>query len=140
MQKTNKSNLQWDDLEDFVHVGAKISKPVITINPNSTITLNAGFIHLAKSQILDNEYVHLSYSKKNEAVVFEFTKNSKQEGAIKMTRQINIAISARSFFNYYLIDIDSAKGKYAPELVEISGKGARWVLFLNKKSMIKTDK
>lgn len=135
MQKANNTKLQWDDLEDFVHVGAKISKPVITINPNSTITLNAGFIHLAKNQILNNEYVHLSYSQKNEAVVFEFTKDSKREGAIKMTRQINIAISARSFFNYYLIDIDSVRGKYTPELIEIPGKGERWVLLLSKKKL-----
>ena len=136
MPKTNNTKLQWDDLEDFVHVGAKISKPVITINPNSTITLNAGFIHLAKNQILDNEYVHLSYSKKNQAIVFEFIKNSKgDEGAIKMTRQINIAISARSFFNYYLIDIDSVKGKYEPELIEIPGKCERWVVLLNKKKL-----
>lgn len=135
MPKTNSTNLQWDDLEDFVHVGAKISKPIITINPNSTITLNAGFMHVAKNQILDNEYVHLSYSQKNEAVVFEFTKDSKREGAIKMTRQINIAISARSFFNYYRLDINDVKGKYEPELISIPKKGERWVLFLSKKKL-----
>lgn len=133
MLKTNNANLQWGDLEEFVNVGAKISKPVITINPNSTITLNAGFIHLAKTQISDNEYVHLSYSKKNKAIVFEFTKDSKREGAIKMTKQINIAISARSFFNYYLIDINTVKGKYEPELITIPKKGERWVLFFSKK-------
>lgn len=127
------SSLKWGDLETFTSVGAKISSSIVKINPNQTFTLNAGFIHHAKKQIADSTYVRLSYSKDNNAIVFEFTKNQQLGGLIKMTKKANITFSARSFFNYYQIDINTAQGKYEPELLSIPEKGECWVVFLGKK-------
>lgn len=133
MQKNKTLNFKWGDLETFINVGAKISNSIIKINLNQTFTLNAGFIHQAKKQIADSTYVRLSYSKDNHAIVFEFTKNQHLEGLIKLTKKANITFSARSFFNYYQIDINTAQGKYEPELLNIPGKGECWVLFLGNK-------
>lgn len=127
------SNLKWEDLETFTKVGARISSLIVKINRNQTFTLNAGFIHQAKKQIADSTYVRLSYSKDNNAIVFDFTKNQQLEGLIKMTKKANITFSARSFFSYYQIDINIAQGKYEPELLYIPQKGEYWVVFLDKK-------
>lgn len=125
--------MEWGDLETFVNVGAKLSTATITINPNQTFTLNAGFVHQAQKQIENNSHVILSYSRHNNAIVFEFTSKSNNKGTIKMTRQANISIAARSFFNYYQLNVDDFKGKFTPEMLEIPKKGNCWVIFLNKK-------
>lgn len=91
-------------------------------------------MHHARQQLEGQTHVILSYSKKNSAIVFEFTDDPSEDGTIKITRRGNVNFAARSFFNWNFIDISVAKGKYIPKLVNIPKKGNCWMIQLLKKT------
>ena len=135
-----KNTNDWDDLEKFENVGARISTPLITINLAFTFTLSTSFIRENSDIFKNNTHVFLSYSRQKSAIVFQFTDEATSHGAIKMTRRSNISIAARSFFNYYSLDIEKVKGRYEPTLEKIPGKGNCWVIYLNKNLSMKQIK
>lgn len=128
----DKEDSKWADLETFSRVGTKRGEPYISISPNRFFTFSAGFVHQAKDQIGNNSYVLLLYSKSQNAIVFEFTNNDKQSGALKFSKNINAIVSARSFFNFYNIDIQKYAGKYLAKKENIPSKGNQWVVYLNE--------
>ena len=133
----SKEKLEWGDLETFEALGFKLGRPEITISGTAkTFTLSSGFVRRAKKQIANNTHAVLSFSKQNEAIVFEFIDRPDAPGAIKMTKGANITISGTSFFNYNTLNPGELKGKYTPELHNISKKGNCWVIFLGKKKPV----
>lgn len=119
----------WSDIEIFTRKGAKISTPYITISTVKSIVLNCGFLHYAKKQIADSTHVILLYSRSKNVISFNFTRNSQKKGAIKMTIKSNAHISARSFFNYYSINISESK-RYEAKLEDIPNMGKLWCIYL----------
>ncbi|HZW61277.1 MAG TPA: hypothetical protein VFF04_03560 [Candidatus Babeliales bacterium] len=122
----------WHDLEPFTGARSRGTKSFISITARKSLTFSTGFIRDAKDQILSNQYVLLFFSKAKNAIVFEFTSNSSEKGALKMSGTINPSISSRSFFNFYKLD-DKYVGKYIPKLEDIPQRGTRWVIYLDEK-------
>lgn len=136
----------WSDLEKFSSARARTTDPYITISDKKLITLSSGFIRQAKDQIANNTHAILSFSKSNNAIVFEFINNSGIPGAIKLSTRdkdgnrnndsnhiTNASMAARSFFNHYKINTDEYAGRYNATLEMIPGLGERWVIYLNEK-------
>jgi hypothetical protein len=137
MVRQVKEKFEWGDLETFEALGFKLGRPEITISASAkTFTMSSGFVHRAKKQIANNTHVVLSFSKQNEAIVFEFIDRPDAPGAIKMTKGANISISGTSFFNYNSLNPSDIKGKYSPELHNIPKKGNCWIIFLRKKKSV----
>ncbi len=128
-----EKNDDWYDLERFKYAGAKIGNTRVTISLRKSITLSAGFMHHAKNQVEGMTHMLLSFSKSKNAIVFEFTSDPKAAGAVKITMKGNSIISARSFFNYYRIDVEKAAGRYAAKLESIPNLGKKWVVYLDQK-------
>ena len=134
MARTKTKAGEWGDLEVFESVGVRVGRPHVGIHPNGVVTFNTGFVREAKEQIGEKQYVQIYYSKANSAMVLEFTADDSLPGAMKMTgkEKAGASIGAKSFFNFYQIDIDEVKGRYIPELAAIPGKGELWVIYLGK--------
>jgi len=124
----------WDDLETFENVGARLGKPFFTISPMGTITLSSSFVHHARKQLQNQTHVRMAYSKKKNAIVLEFTDDPDESGAIKMGKRANISFAARSFFNYHGMSFKELSGQYSPSLEKIPKKGNCWVIYLQKKN------
>jgi hypothetical protein len=129
---TDNEKSKWSDLEAFSHTGARRGDAIISISERKFFTFSAGFLHQAKEQIGDKTHVLLLHSKSLNAIVFEFV-NSEEAGALKLSKNINAIVSARSFFNFYNIDAKTYAGKYRAQKENIPAKGLRWVIYLNDK-------
>lgn len=129
-----KASIEWDDLETFEDVGLRLGKPYVAIDAIGIFRLNSSFKHHARVLLKGQTHIKLSYSKKNQAIVFEFTDDANERGAIKMTGRGNISISARSFFSYHGLIPADLKGRYVPQLLKVPKKGNCWVVFHEKKN------
>lgn len=121
------ANSEWDDIKVFTESRSRGGDPSITITAKQAIVFNRSF--MKESGLEKFEFVVLYYSKKNNALIFKFT-NTKEMGALKISRSINASISARSFFNYYKFD-KSFKGRFKPKKDEINDIGSVWVIYLS---------
>jgi hypothetical protein len=122
----------WDDLEIFTSKGAKIANPRITITDASSFVFNAAFIHLA--DIKNDTHLLLGYSAQNQSITFQFTKDEKAEGALKMVGQSSgMSVGSRSFFNFFFLKPDQIAGRYTPKKVKIPRVGEMWTIDLTKK-------
>lgn len=130
-------NIEWGDLEIFLQTRTKAVGPLITISNNKIITLSVGFLRHAKSQVADNTYVILSFSRTKNAIVFKFIPDDNSPGAIKMSirdKNVNSGanLAAKSFFAFYEIEVEKYVGRYTAKLEEIPGRGPSWVVYLNE--------
>lgn len=122
----------WSDLEIFKKVRSRFSNPIIKINKDKTLRFNNAFITILNKNN-KFKYVILSFSKHKNAIVFDFTNNNTLEGIFTVTvNKTYYIIGAKSFFNYYSIDIDKYNGKYKPKLENINEKYF-YVIYLNDK-------
>lgn len=122
----------WSDLEVFRHTGAKFGVPFVNISEKKTIKLSSGFIHHAKKQIAGMTHVILNFSRANNAIVFKFTEKNGIPGETKISVRAGSIISAKPFFNYYLIDTKKYAGKHIAVLEDIPGIGESWIVYLDK--------
>lgn len=128
----NKENETWDDLEVFTQKGAKIGDSKITITDHSTVVFNAGFCH--RAAVEKNSHVIMAYSPKNRAIVFQFTSDSKADGALKIIQRTGSAsVGSRSFFNYYFLRSKDLAGRYEPVKEKLPKIGDAWLIYLDKK-------
>ena len=119
----------WSDIEKFERLNTKITLPYITISPLKAIILSTGFMHYAKKQISNSTHVVLLYSRSKNVILFNFTRNNKEKGALKMTKKRNAHISGRAFLNYYSINISESK-RYEAKLEDIPNMGKLWCIYL----------
>jgi len=148
MNKEEK--LKWDDIEEFHQVRSKRNRSnnaFITINREKLIRLSAGFLDQAKDQIENKAYVVLSFSRLNNAIIFNFGSNPKIPGSLRLsmrnknstfttdcTKATGGIISAKTFIIHYEINVDKHTGKqYPAKLENIANKGKFWVVYLDKK-------
>lgn len=131
------SDFNWDDLERFEQTGSRISTPYISISRRKTISLSSGFIHHAKEQMNGKTHVVIFYSKYNNCIVFKFTDDENENGAIKVTikdgSKSNCSIAVKSFLNYYNMDVDSLAGRYTAFISDIPNLGKLWAVCLKNK-------
>lgn len=122
----------WDDIEVFTEKGARISNPKITITDRSGFLFGSAFCH--RAELKDKTHVLLMYSKKGNAILFNFTQDSKAEGAFKLVHRGRTAFTTcRSFFtNYYLHPTEIA-GHYKPSKKRMSKVGECWLIKLDEK-------
>lgn len=130
----------WADLEVFTKVGAQLGRiPFISITKRKEFSISAAFISKTNDFLGENHSVILSYSRLNNAIVFNFLNNKGTEcvSGIKITfkqhKQKNGRISAVSFFNYYKINMETVAGKYVPVLEDIPNIGTRWIIYIRGK-------
>lgn len=124
----------WEDLEVFTSLGARISKQYVRITKNSIFLFNSGFVHQAQLKSRKLTHVIFAYSPKKKAIVFDFTNDPQAKGAHKVILRLNSASSgSRSFFNYHSLDPKQLEGKYTPKLEKIPKIGEVWVIYLNAK-------
>tara|TARA_B100001996_G_C18572743_1_gene559075 strand:+ start:473 stop:892 length:420 start_codon:yes stop_codon:yes gene_type:complete len=123
-------------LETFTQVGSKIGEPYITITKRKTLSLSSGFLHHAKKQMANCDYVIMRFSKKKNAIVLDFKDDSALQGAVKITLKTgqtsNCSIAAISFFNYFMIDIQEIIGRHKAKLQCVPELGEKWVVYLEK--------
>ena len=132
-RSSRNNDLGWDDLKRFTEKGTKNLDCFATISGIGTITLNSGFIRHAKDQMDGSSYALLNYSRARNCIVLEFTDDSNEKGAVKITYRGNVSLAARSFFNHLSLKPTNLKGRYEPYLERIPKHGNCWVIDLNKK-------
>jgi len=129
---SNKKNDSWDDLDFSVEKGKKIGTPRIRITEQSTFLYNAGFCFNAKLE--DETYVRLGYSPKNNAIVFDFTKDPLAPNAYKVvSRGSSATTTSRTFFHTHHLDSKKLRGQYTPQEMKIPKVGDVWVIKLDEK-------
>ncbi len=121
------------DLAVFKGARTKTTGPYITISTRKTFTLSVGLLRHANPEISAKTHAMLSFSKANNAIVFNFIATEDSPGAIKISFRGNATLAARSFFDYYAIDIDKYTGKYLARFENIPSLGRFWVLYLDEK-------
>ena len=119
METDEKSPYEDWGFERFEGQVTLLKRPTIRVTKNKTIILNSAFI--AKAEIEENgfQFVCLHFSKKRNAIAFEFLKErGKDPAALRLTliNDSNYSIAARSLFNFYEIDVAKWEGSYAPYL------------------------
>lgn len=125
----------WTDL-DVVNVeyrNRRHREPIVRITPRGFIVLNIGFIKESKKQTAGMTHVIYHFSKKNNAIVLTFTKDSLSPGAMKISGKKTWHLCAKSFLNYYYINDPKFSGSYVAKLENIPNIGEAWVIFLNNK-------
>ena len=131
------SNDKWDDVVTFESAGMKKGDSFVSISRSYAITLSACFTRKSDKSIKYATHIVLSYSKTNNAIIFNFTNDGDLPGAYKITKGVNLSIAARSFFNYFDLDATTYAGRYVPEEQDIPKTGKRWVIFLDNKKQAK---
>jgi len=122
----------WADLEIFTLKGARIKNPWITITDNGSFLFNSGFVHLSK--LRKNTHVILGFSRSNKKIIFQFTSDSKAEGALTIGNRGGCSFTqSRSFFNVYSLKLSDVAGRYIPEKVRIPRIGQVWTINLESK-------
>ena len=87
--------------EKFTSSG-KTFKPKVSIRKYGQIGFNNGAVK--KFDLDKYEYVILFYDRENRRIGIKLTNNSSEDGAMKLQkRPLNVAISAKSFLEYYEI-------------------------------------
>jgi len=135
MSKNNNKN--WDDLVLFDNKGVrKVGEPKIRILKGGTFLFNVSLVQKAKLEL--HTHAALRYSKRNNAIVFEFLKKDTGQGTLKITQRTkegkgNSSITSRSFFTINYLDLFDVKGKYAPVQENIPAIGNRWIIYLDEK-------
>lgn len=136
MKENQKIN--WEDLQtSFSSKSRVMSFPTISIsNKVGAITFNSKFLRNALPQIKGKKSMRLYYSKNNNAIVFKFI-NAQLDHDFKFNVNVDAARGfttfAKSFFKFHKIDLGKYYGRYAMELIDISGMGKSWAAFLDKK-------
>ena len=104
--------------ERFTKVGGSFT-PIISIGKRGTFTLSPGALH--RFNLLEDEwFVVLFFDKDSNTIGIQPTKDGGEEGAIKLVKRksvskttgkesVSCAISARSFFEYYTIPLESSR-------------------------------
>lgn len=117
----NKSNL---NPVVFTRPGAKLSVKTISISPVGGFLFSAGFVHEEKLQ----EYSHciLGYDASASAICFQFLKDDKAEGSIKVTHREpgNSSIQSSSFFRFNKLNLSEFAGKYPIHKESIPRRGS----------------
>ena len=122
----------WDDLEIFTAKGAKIKDPKVTILESSSFLFNAAFVH--KATITKSTHVIIGYSPIKRAIIFQFTSDSKAEGALTLIHRTGgSSVGSRSFFNYFFLDAVELAGRYTPKKGKLPKIGDAWVIHLDNK-------
>lgn len=92
--------------ERFTETG-KSYRPRISIRANGQIGFSFGAIK--KFSLAKYKFVVLFFDKENSKIGIKLT-NSEEDGICKLqVRQLNAAISAKAFFDYYSIDYTKTK-------------------------------
>jgi hypothetical protein len=98
--------------EKFLYSG-KTFKPRIAIRQNGQIGFNKGAEK--RFELNKYEYIILYYDKEEQKIGIQLTNEENIKGVMKLQkRPLNIAISAKSFFEYYNISYSETK-IYDPE-------------------------
>lgn len=122
----------WSDIQTFKMKGAKINSPFIHISERKTFKLSSGFIHHAQKQTAGMTHSVLNYSEANNAIIFQFTTETSNPNALKISGKKSFLISAMPFFNCYSIDAKKYAGRHEAVLEDIPILGEAWVIFLGK--------
>ena len=136
MKKADQDS--WADFEVFTSKGAKIKDPKITITDQSTFLFNAAFIHIADFK--EKTHVVLGYSPSKRIITFDFTADSKAQGALKIVHKGGAAsVGSRSFFNFFFLagPDSNVPGTYVPKKIKIPRIGDVWHINLNNKLPVK---
>lgn len=124
----------WDDLEELPVRGNSMQRDMIaSIRKNGSITLNKTCSDTIISDIKDNNYVALSFSRKNNAIVLKFVNNKEHPAVMKLTKNHIVTFGAKSLFNYFKITFYEYIGKYELKIEDIPNLGKRWVILLNNR-------
>lgn len=124
----------WDDLEEFSARGkSRQKKPIAAIRIDGVISFCRSFSDAAISELKDNTHVALVFSKKNNAIVLNFTNKKRHPKAMKVTKRHNISFGVKSLFNYYEISHEVYVGKFEVKLENIPNLGKCWVILLNNR-------
>lgn len=101
--------------ERFTKAG-KTFKPKVSIRKGGQMGFNNGA--RGKFKLDDYEYVILYFDKENSKVGIQLTNDNNENGVIKLyKRKLDVAVSARSFLDYYSISYDKTI-VYDPQWVE----------------------
>lgn len=120
-------NEKWNDLETITANTVKRTSPFISISNNGVITFNSGFLNQPSFDVTQSTHVIYSYSKEEDAIVFEFTDDKSVAGARKMCGKGGV-ISGRALFSTYKMDLSAIAGRYEPSYEDVGEKGMCWVL------------
>jgi hypothetical protein len=130
------STFDFSDLEKFLKINSKSITPYVSIIKTKNMLFNKCFKEIAKNELLNKTHCNLFFSRKMNAIVFEFL-DKKSEFSYKINEK-SIQFSLGGFVQTYGINIEDIKGKYIPKLIDIPKIGKRWVLFFDDKiSLIK---
>ncbi len=101
--------------ERFTKAG-KTFQPKVSIRKGGQMGFNNG--SRRKFKLDDYEYVILYFDKENSKVGIQLTNDDNENGIIKLyKRELDVAVSAKSFLDYYEISCDKTV-VYDPQWVE----------------------
>jgi len=101
------------------------------VSRRGILLLNSGFIRAAQGEIAGCSHARLHYSRRNHALILEFTRDGKKPGALKLSApHFGCTIAAKSFFNKFGLAVVDVAGRYEPAIEEILGLGRCWVVYL----------
>jgi hypothetical protein len=76
----------------------------------------------------------LGYSPLRRTITFQFTSDSKAEGALTIVhREGGSSVGSRSFFNYFFLNVKDLAGRYEPKKIKVPRVGDVWAIDLNNK-------
>lgn len=139
----NKNKIDWSDAETLSVQKKRILKSYVTISKRGILTFSAGFV-LAYNDVLGHpSHCILSYSKRMEAIIFDFVSNDEKPGSKKLSAsgsfneawklpKLGITISTNKMLGAMNVRLQKTTRRYNP-ITEIMSDGiSKWVIYLNR--------
>ena len=118
----------------FTSPGVKLAKKFITLTARGGCLFSSGFVH--EESLSEFSHGLLAYDQDSGAILFSFTKNSDEPGAIKLThrKSKNVSLQSGSFFRYFKLNAIELAGRYEQiEKRSLGRKGQWFVIFLDER-------
>jgi hypothetical protein len=128
----------FDDLQTLTGGSRKAGIPKVKIMLSKIGKTNFYFSSGFIQSLGENYKSHLllSYSRKNNAIIFEFTDNFELPGIVKISRPVKIntaLVALQTFINQFNLDASMIRGDYIPVYQKIAENKSAWVIYLDKK-------
>ena len=122
----------WDDHVTFEDKGRRLGGRWVSVISNGSFQFATGF---ATEEKLGDEVTHvtLGYLRKNNAITFEFTKDTVGRGALKLTKGQSVSIATIPFWKKFKLDPKELAGRYKLKHENFRGRGFVWVIDLDEK-------
>lgn len=128
-------NDKFSDLEMAPkHGRLSLRSPMVYIGKAKSLVFREENIETYKGVFKKYSHVFLSYSRKNNAIVMEFTNNGSGDSTYKLSlSSYGFVTTCVSFFKYFDIDTVKYGGRYVVKLEKMSPDKSVWVIYLKTK-------